>query len=66
MIQLHRPSYETSTNVSMSTVTFYNFDPKKNQIHNENLEPVRDLWKCLKGYKVLISTPERNLTCDIT
>jgi hypothetical protein len=53
-------------NVSMSTITFYNFEPKENQIHNETLEPVRDLRKRIKGYKVLISTPDRNLTCNTT
>ena len=52
--------------VSMSTVTFYNFAPKEKLIHNEALEHVRDLRKCLKGYKVLISNPDRNLTCDTT
>ena len=66
MLQLHRPSYETSINASMITITFYNFDPKENQIHIETLEPVRDLRKRLKGYKVLISTPDRNLTCNTT
>ena len=40
MLQLHRPSYETCIDVSMITVTFYNFDPKDNRIHNETLEPV--------------------------
>jgi hypothetical protein len=66
MLRIHRPSYKTSTDVYMSTVTFYNFDAEEKKIHNEAIEPVRDLRKCLKGYKVLISTPDRNLMCDTT
>ena len=50
----------------MTIVTFYNFDPKEKQIQNETLESGRDLRKHLKGYKVLISTPHRNLICDTT
>ena len=66
MLRIHRPSYETSMDVSMSTVNFFNFDPKENRIQNETLEPVRDLQKRLKGYKVLISTPDRNLKTKAT
>ena len=52
--------------VSMSTVTFYNFDPKEKRIHNEAPELVRDLRMRLKGYKFFISTLGRNLKCDTT